>query len=77
LHASGAEFVGGTDARPLSDGLGSFPAEIADRRRGERDAFEHEDGMIGVVDALEFAGTDGDFVGGASDGDGKSGEHNE
>jgi len=33
--------------------------------------------MIGVVGALEFAGTDGDFVGGASDGGGKSGEHDE
>ena len=46
LDAVGAEVFGGADALPLCGGLRRLPAEIADGRRGEGNAFEGADLMV-------------------------------
>src|SRR5262249_46253238 len=43
LHTTRSECVGGLYAAPSFDGLRRLPAELADRRRGERDALERSD----------------------------------
>ena len=53
----GAEFIGGADSLPAQRGLRRFPAEFADGRCGEGDAFEHAHGAVGI----ESAGDDATF----------------
>src|SRR5579871_5783097 len=55
LNALRGEFVGGSNAGPGRRGLGSLPAQVADRRLRERDAFEYPDFRIRSRDACEIA----------------------
>src|SRR6185369_3691119 len=45
LHAACAELIGPANAFPLCGRLRSAPAERTDRRRRERDALEHTNGI--------------------------------
>ena len=62
LHAGGAEFIGGADSLPAQRGLRRFPAEFADGRSGEGDAFEHAHGAVGIESAGDDATFGFDFV---------------
>ena len=57
LHRIGAEFLAFADAVPGHDGLGRLPAEIAHRRRGERNALVHSH----VLQDLALDGAAGHF----------------
>lgn len=52
LHTGRAEFVRVANSLPAQWRLGCLPAEVADRRCGEGDAFEHADCVIGVESAF-------------------------
>ena len=52
LHAVGGKLVGLSHAMPCGRGPRRTPAQIAHRRRGERDAFEDRDGGVLSGNAL-------------------------
>src|SRR6185503_15229714 len=55
LHTVRAKVGGGTNTLPFGRRHRWLPAEVANRRRGIRDAFEGDDLMVGSVGALDLA----------------------
>ena len=64
LHAAGAELICTADVGPVLDGLRFFPAEVADRRRCERDSFETAHAVLRGGGRFERAVGGFDSIGG-------------